>query len=76
MAISNSALGKKSIVNLVRDRFLNKGARRKDFGQSSSNGALVTEKNDKRGRRKGRDHCRYEKHDASRGRNLITCYHY
>lgn len=65
---------------MVRDSLLNKEVRRKDLGQSSRSVALVTNKNDTRGHNQDRDHCRYDKHDISKGRsksrnkNSIMCY--
>lgn len=67
VSVSNFTPNVTLTVDLVWSILLDERVKRKDLGQSSSSGALMNEKNERRGHNQSKDHHRYDKDDAFGG---------
>ena len=70
--ICNSTLEGTLTIDIVKDSLLNEGARRKEYGESSSS-AFVTKKQERHGRSHSRNPHGYR--GRSKSRRDIKCFH-
>ena len=81
VSVSNSAPEGKLTIAMVKDSLMNEEARRKELGTSSEIRALVTDKQERRGRSRNKgSYDKFDRYDKSRGRSksrrrAIKCYY-